>query len=118
VKNLTEKPLRYINFNAIFRASDESENMGDNFLAAIRGEPIKPGELSDTILLKSNFGVEGKNLAHFKHNPHWKTAVVKVFVQSKGSQYVLLGEWTVSKKIDFKEPEPVGMKKKEEKDSP
>jgi hypothetical protein len=115
VKNVTDEPLRYINFNANFRFLDDYENLGDSFLAAIRGDPIMPGESSDRILLKSNYGVEGKTLASFENNPHWKTVIVKVFAQSKGSQYVLLGEWEISKKIDFKEPEPVGMEKKEEK---
>jgi hypothetical protein len=114
---VTDKPLKYINFNANFRFRDDFENLGDSFLAAIRGEPILPGETSDTILLKSNYGVEGKSLASFENNPHWKTVVVQLFAQSKGSQYIKLGEWEVSKKIDFKEDEDVGMepvKKKEE----
>lgn len=116
VKNITEKPLRYINFNANFRFQDDYENLGDSFLAAIRGEPVMPGETSDSILLKSNYGVEGKSLSSFKDNPQWRTVFVKVFSQSKGSQYVLLGEWEISRKIDFKEPEPVGMEKKEKEE--
>jgi len=115
VKNLSNKPLHYINFNANFRFKDDYENLGDCFLAAIRGKPIMPGELSERIILKSNYGVEGKNLSSFHNNPHWKLVIVKLFVQSKGSQYVLLGEWEVSRKIDFKEPEPVGKVKKESK---
>ena len=114
VKNLTDKPLRYINFNANFRFRDDFENLGDSFLAAIRNEPIPPGELSDPILLKSNYGVEGKTLASFKDNPHWKPVIVKLFVQSRGSQYAELGKWEISREIDFKEPEPVGVEKKKE----
>ena len=115
VKNLTDKPLRYINFNANFRFRDDFENLGDSFLAAIRGQPVMPGEASDRILLKSNYGVEGKSLNTFKDNPLWKIVFVKLFVQSRG-QGVLLGEWEISRKIDFKEPEPVGMEKKEKKE--
>lgn len=116
VKNVTDKPLRYINFNANFRFLDDYENLGDSFLAAIRGEPIPPGETSERILLKSNYGVEGKSLSSFKDNPQWKIVFVKLFAQSKGSQYVLLGEWEISRKIDFKEPEPVGTGKKEKQE--
>lgn len=114
VKNITDKPLRYINFNANFRFRDDYENLGDCYLAAIRGEPIMPGETSDLILLKSNFGIEGKSLASFKNSPHWKIAIVKLFAQSKGSQLKLIGEWEVSKKIDFKEPELKVLKKIQE----
>lgn len=118
VKNISDKPLRYINFNANFRFRDDYENLGDCFLAAIRNDPVLPGETSDTILLKSNYGVEGKSKASFEDNPHWKPVIVKLFAQSKGSQYVLLGEWEVSKKIDFEEPEDVGIPEKEEKKQP
>jgi len=109
VKNISSKPLNYLNFNAIFRFKEETENLGDSFLAAIRKEPILPGQVSEVITMKSNYGVEGKSLATFKENPYWKPVVVKLFVQSRGSIHVLLGEWDVSKTIDFKEPEPVGM---------
>jgi len=115
IKNVSDKPIHYINFNANFRFKDDYENLGDCFLAAIRGEPIMPGEISEPILLKSNYGVEGKYLSSFENNPQWKVVDVKLFAQSKGSQYVLLGEWEVSRKIDFKEPEPVGKTEEQKK---
>jgi len=115
VRNLSGEPIRYINFNAVFKFKDDYENLGDCFLSAIRGEPVMPGELSEVILLKSNYGVEGKSLNSFKNNPQWRMAFVRLFAQSKGSQHVLMGEWDVSKKIDFVEPEPFPPPKKEKK---
>jgi hypothetical protein len=115
IKNLTDKPLKYVNFNANFRFIDDYENLGDSFLAAIRNVPVEPGEISETIFLKSNYGVEGKSLASFEKNPRWKLVTVKLFAQSKGSQFITLGEWDVSREIDFKEPEPVGKRDPEEK---
>lgn len=112
VKNLTDKPLKYINFNANFRFMGDFENLGDSFLAAIRNDPVPPGEKSHVIILKSNYGVEGKSLATFKDNPHWKTVLVRLFAQSKGSQFLTIGEHQVSRRIDFVEPEPVGMDEK------
>jgi len=35
VKNLTDQPLKYINFNANFRFMGDFENLGDAFLAAM-----------------------------------------------------------------------------------
>jgi len=116
VKNIGEEPLSYIYFNGIFRFIGEKENLGDNFLAGIHGKPLMPGETSEVITLQSNFGVEGDNVDHFKNNPEWKTAEVKIFAKSKGAQYALLNEYTISKKINFEEPEPVGMDDKEEKE--
>lgn len=113
VKNISSKPLRYINFNAIFKFKDDYENLGDNFLAGIRGEAVMPGQLSQVIVMKSNFGVEGKSLDSFKDNPRWRIVFVKLYAVTRGAQHVLIGEWQVSQKIDFKEPEPVGIKKSE-----
>jgi len=117
VRNLSDKPLTYVNFNAIFKFKGEAKNLGDNFLAAIRKKPVMPGEKSQVITLKSNYGVEGKTLQSFENNPYWKTVVVQLFARSFGSQFVLLGEWDVSKTIDFKEDQvtPVVQQKEEPK---
>jgi hypothetical protein len=116
IKNVGNEPLEYIYCNGIFRFIDENKNLGDNFVAGIRGNPVMPGEISDVISLQSFHGVEGKNLAHFKNNPAWKKVSVKVFMKSKGSQYVLIDEHEISKKINFKEPEPVGMEQTEKQE--
>ncbi len=109
IKNVGEKPLQYVYVNGIFRLQGENKSMGDNFVAGIRGEPVLPGETSEVISLQSFHGVEGNNLAHFKNNPAWKTSIVKIFLKSKGSQYVEIAEYEISKRINFTEPEPVGM---------
>ncbi len=118
VKNLTDKPLNYINFNANFRFKADYENLGDAFLAAIRKNPIPAESLSEVITLKSNYGVEGKTKDSFKDNPHWRIVIVKLFASSRGSQFTPIGEYEVSKKIDFEEPEPVHMGEKEEEEKP
>jgi len=111
IKNIGAEPLTYVNFNAVFQFKGEAENFGDAFMAAIRGKAVPPGETSDVIVLKSNLGVDGKNLAGIRDNPSWKPAFIRLFASSKGSQPVLLGVYDVSRQIDFKEPEPVEPKK-------
>jgi hypothetical protein len=110
VKNLSSVPLKYVNFNALFKEQGAVENRGDRFLPDIFKKPLLPGELSDLITMKSNYGVEGVNLDSFKNNFGWQTYTVKLFVQMKGQRHVLLGEWIVSRKIDFKEDQPVQLK--------
>ena len=111
VKNVSAKPLTYVNFNAVYNFMGDPENFGDAFRAAIRGKAVPPGGTSDLIVLRSNLGVDGKNLAGIRDNPQWKQAEVRLFASSKGSTPVLLGVYDVSRDIDFKEPEPVGDKK-------
>jgi hypothetical protein len=115
VKNVGDEPLTYIYFNGIFRFEGDQENLGDNFIAGIRGDAVQPGETSEAIILQSNFGVEGKSISHFKNNPEWKTVNVRLFAKSKGSPYVLIGDYEVSREINFEEPEEVGEKKSESK---
>jgi hypothetical protein len=111
VKNVGPKPLTYVNFNAVFSFKGDPENFGDAFKAAIRGKAVPPGGTSEAIVLKSNLGVDGKNLAGIRDNPQWKQAQVRLFAVSRGSTPVLLGVFDVSRDIDFKEPEPVGDQK-------
>lgn len=111
VKNVGSKPLNYVNFNAVFNFKGERENLGDAFLAAIRGKAVAPGETSHVIVLKSNLGVDGKDLENIRENPEWKPTEVRLFAISRGSQPVLLGVFDVSREIDFKEPEPAEIKK-------
>jgi hypothetical protein len=112
VKNLTSEPLKFINFNAIFKKKADLENLGDNYLAAIRKDPIPPGGVSELIGLKSSYGVEGRNLDHFKVYPQMLAYDLKLYAQFKGSRHALLGEWKISNTIDFKEDEPVHMEGK------
>ena len=113
VKNISAKPLTYVNFNAVYNFKGDPENFGDAFRAAIRGQAVAPGEVSPVITLTSNLGVDGKNLAGIRDNPAWEQAEVRLFASSKGSMPVLVGVYDVSRDIDFKEPEPVEPKKEE-----
>jgi len=117
IKNVSDQPLKYLYFNANFKLRNEISNLGDGFLQALRGEPLMPGETTETILIKSNFGFEGTNLEHFKTSAFFKSKVidVKLFAKSQGSQYIPVGEWEVAQKIDFKEPEPYGMEEEKPK---
>lgn len=105
IKNIGNKPLNYINFNAVFSIKGETENLGDGYMAAIRGTSVLPGQISPVITLVSNFGFEGKTRKHIEENPAWRPVEVRLFAQSHGSQFALLGVFDVSRNIEFKEPE-------------
>jgi hypothetical protein len=109
VRNKSAEPLKNINFNAIFKKPGEQQNLGDNFLATIRDQPILPGADSPVVILKSNFGREGRNLEQFKLSPAELRYDVRIYAQYGGSRPSLLGEFPVSGDIDFKEDAPVHM---------
>jgi hypothetical protein len=101
IKNVSGEALRKIDFTAIFRFVGEYKNLGDCFLATLEEFPLLPGELSDVITLKSNFGVEGKSADSIKNNPQWKVVVVEIFAQSECFGHTHLRTYEVSRKIDF-----------------
>jgi hypothetical protein len=113
IKNISAKPMNYVNFSATFVSKADQKNLGDAFLAAIRGKAVAPGDMSTVFVLTSNVSVEGKNKKDFETNPGWESYQVKLFAHSKGSPPVLLGIYDVSRDIDFKEDEPVGDRKEE-----
>jgi hypothetical protein len=115
VKNLGAKPMTYVNFNAVFNFKGDREELGSNYLAAIRGTAVPPGATSDPIVIKSSFGVDGKDLKTIQTSPYWKPVEVRLFAQSRGTQHVLLGTYDVSRFIDFKEDAPIEPKKDEVK---
>lgn len=110
VKNVGDQPLRFVNFNAVFKFKGDQENLGDGFLATIRDKALEPGETCDPITLTSNFGVDGRNLEHIKGSPMWKPTEVRLFASSKGSGPALIGEYDISRDIDFQEPDAVEVK--------
>lgn len=113
VKNISPKPMKYVNFSATFVSKADQKNLGDALLAAIRGKALAPGEISKEFVLTCNVPVEGKNKKDFQTNPGWEFYQVKLFASSRGSMPTLLGVFDVSHDIDFKEDEPVGDRKEE-----
>lgn len=118
IKNAGAKPLQHVFVNAIFQFKGDPENLGDQYLAVLRKNAVATGETSELITLKSNFGVEGKSLSSFKDHPLWKPTNVKIYVRLEGEKVFMVGEYPVSRIIDFKEPEPVEPKKDETKPNP
>jgi hypothetical protein len=114
-KNTTDKPLTYIDINAAFKFKGERQNLGENFWAAIDRKAVMPGEKSQEFTFTSPYGYDGRNLASIENHPWWKTKIVEVnlFASTRGSGPVLVGTWTMSHEIDFKEPPPVEPKKAE-----
>jgi len=118
LKNNSAEILRYINVNAIFKELNAVENLGDCFRAAVRSEGLAPGATSPLITMTSNFGVAGTNLESFKINPEWRTYYVKLFIQMGGPRHVPMGEFRVSRQIDFQEDKAVHQEKKPAEPSP
>jgi hypothetical protein len=102
-KNLSDKPMRYVKFNGVFKQKTAVQNIGEDYQSSGK-ERVAPGAWSAPITLKSDHGYEGTNLANIKDNPEFKPHWVRIVAEWKAARKIVLGEWPVSMKIDFKEP--------------
>ncbi len=118
VKNTGSKPLEYVFFNGVFKFHGEAGNLGDQYLEGIHGQGLPPGGESGVITLTSNYGVEGKTVASFNENPAWKPVICRLFARSKGSPMVALGEYDISRTIDFQPPAAPAPKPKDKEGVP
>ena len=96
VKNITQEPLENLAFKAVFKFKDTLEKLGDCFYGGII---LSPGETSKILLLKSNYGVEGKTKESFIDNPNWKIVEVELFVEYNRFS-IPLGKYNIDHKIE------------------
>lgn len=99
VKNIGDKPLKYINFNAVFIRKPTGIKLGSAFIAGIRGKALKPGEVSDPIEMVSVAGYIASSLKAFIDNPFWEPVECKLFV-NKGEEFALIGVFDVEQRIE------------------
>jgi len=99
VMNTGQKPLQYVSFNAVFRFKGEEQSLGDCYLSTFR-KPLQPKQISERIVLKSNYGYKASSKSAFINNPAWKATIVDLYVRSKGSGFAYIGRFDVSKKIE------------------
>jgi hypothetical protein len=99
VKNVGKEPLQYIYFRGVFKYEDTGEIMSEGLAPALQDE-LQPGETSDPIQVKADFGYAASSKEAFFKNPgKWKKLKVDVFAKSKESDYALLGIYPIKQKI-------------------
>lgn len=99
IRNKRSTPLEYVQVNGVFHFVSETQNLGDAFTYPIQGKPLRPGETTDPVLLKSNFGYRASSKTAFLDNPGFKQVEVKLFAQSRASGPVLVGTYLISKRL-------------------
>ncbi len=99
VKNISNRPLAYVSFNAIFFFNDSKEDLGDGFQISFK-KPLQPGQTSNPILIKSSFGYKASSLqAFFKNRLNWKSVSARLFARVGNTSYVLLGTYPVKQEV-------------------
>ncbi len=101
VANGAEQEVGYIQAMAVFkRELLPDEPWGNAFTYSVSDEPIKPGEASDLITLRSDKNVISKDApAQMFVNEKWEEVTVEIFVRVGPSSWQSLGQMEVPKKI-------------------
>lgn len=100
LENKGPKPVRILYFNAEFKFKDEEKALGYDYRALPRGKPIKPGEKSPEVFLRSPYGFRAKSRESFKNNPYWKQAEVRIIVGIPGGKLVDLGTYPIENVLE------------------
>ena len=101
VMNGAEQEVGYIQAMAVFkRELLPDEPWGNAFTYSVSDEPIKPGEASDLITLRSDRNIISKDApAQMFVNEKWEEVTVEIFVRVGPSSWQNLGQMQVSKRI-------------------
>jgi hypothetical protein len=94
VKNIGTKPLRNINFVGVFDILESGKRVGDGY-AYVFDEPLKPGETSDEISIKSKFGYKASAKSAFVGNKDWKPVKVILFAKTSAG-FLKLGQYPIA----------------------
>lgn len=94
IKNIGERPLAHINFVGVFNFLESGKRVGDGY-AYVFDEPLKPGEISKEIYIKSGFGYTASEKSAFAENKEWKPVQVRIFAKTS-SGFLELGRYHIN----------------------
>lgn len=92
LENMGKKDIQYLQLNGRFEFK-ENQKLHSSGDAVVFQEPFKPGEISEEILIKANYGYTASSREAFIQNKEgWKEMQVKIFARTQGSSFAQLGE--------------------------
>jgi len=100
LRNITDRKLRTLQVNALFRRVSEDQEWGSGFLTATGADGLAPGAETPTITVKSSLGYTGtdRNLELLK-NSRFVDARVELFAKNGSATWTRIGEFLVSRQL-------------------
>jgi hypothetical protein len=99
IKNKGERTIKNVKFVGVFIFAETGDQIGDGVTPLLK-KPLKPGETSDEIFIKSLYGYSATSKEAFlKNKDEWKDIKVKVFARTNAG-FANLGIFPVNKKIE------------------
>jgi hypothetical protein len=100
VKNGADRPLTYLQLNAVFRIVDDAEELGSKVVWATDGSSLEPGKSLGPFNLSSDLGYSSQapRVQMLQHS-QFKDAKVELFVKQGSRQWVRLGEYKIARQL-------------------
>jgi hypothetical protein len=100
VKNGADRPLSYLQLNAVFRIIDDTEELGSKVIWATQGTDLGPGASLGPFNLSSDLGYSSAApRTQMLQHALFKDAKVELFVKHGSRQWARLGEYRVTRQL-------------------
>lgn len=100
LKNATDRKLRTLQINALFRRISDPAEWGNGFKTAIGSEGLPPGAETQTITVKSSTGYTGTDQdQELLENSQFVDATVELFAKTGSAEWTRIGEYPVSRRL-------------------
>jgi len=100
ISNIGKKPIQKLYLKGVFKYEDTGEVLSEGITPALK-KPLAPGESSQRIEVKGEFGYTASSKEAFFKNTQqrWKHLKVHLYAKSTESRYALLGIFPIKAKI-------------------
>jgi hypothetical protein len=100
IRNGADRPLSYLQLNAVFRIIDDTEELGSKVIWATQGDEFGPGTSLGPFNLSSDLGYSspGARTQMLQHSM-FKDAKVELFLKHGSRQWARLGEYRVDRQL-------------------
>lgn len=100
VKNGADRPLSYLQLNAVFRIVDDTEELGSKVIWATQGQEFGPGASLGPFNLSSDLGYSSPAArTQMLQHSMFKDAKVELFLKHGSKQWARLGEYRIDRQL-------------------
>ena len=100
LQNVSTRPVRSVQVNAVFRRAGEEEEWGSAFTRGIGPDGLAPSAATPPIVLRSQLGYTGEQpRAEMLQNSQFQDARVEIFAKHGSDQWVKIFETPIKRQL-------------------
>lgn len=100
LKNVSDQPLVALQVNCVFRRVNETEELGSGFVWVTRSNALNPGETTEILRIRSNFGYKGQEpRAEMLKNSLFVDAKVDMLAKYGSIQWKKIAESPIERRL-------------------